>query len=178
MDVHLYHVIPFVKEAPKTSAPPMVVFFGSGIYITPNIQYAAKYSMGHYTLHSSTHLNEYTILLCVVVVGLTYPISRKTDYTYPDCYDTYSVSRFHFAHPIPEEAVVKAKEGDFSLVTVAMKKRHDKALEAGFDSHFVCVSPRKKYQAVQVGSEENLFELVVKEEAQVLPLAVVYVKKT
>ena len=50
--------------------------------------------------------------------------------------------------------------------------RLDKALKAGFDAHFVQISP-PSYLATLNG---DYSELVVKEEHQVLPVAIVYFK--
>ena len=41
------------------------------------------------------------VLLCMVLLGNTYPITRKTDYPYPDIMAKDSVSTFHYLHPIP-----------------------------------------------------------------------------
>jgi len=69
-----------------------------------------------------------------------------------------------------------ARAGDVTQLQADLRKRRDKALRPGFDSHFACVSMKSKYQAVGV-EDEDFDELVVKEEAQVLPVAVVYFEK-
>jgi len=140
-------------------------YFGGGIYLTPDLNYAALYANNPNT--------EYNILLCQVVVGLTYPVSRATDYEENDPSKPWSISKFHSAYPIPEEAITRSLEGDGTELREALKKRYDKALLAGFDSHFICVSSNAGYQAVKLEDVE-FFELVVKEEAQVLPFAVLY----
>jgi len=125
-------------------------FFGSGIYLTSYCEYALRYSTG--TFNGGQNPNgEYVVLLCLATVGLTYVISRKTDYP-----NNSSLSKFHYKYPNGE--------------------RNDKALEAGFDSHYVCVSRQNGYQAVRA-EDADYDELVLKEEAQVLPLAIVYFKK-
>jgi len=62
---------------------------------------------------------------------------------------------------------------DSSLLKQALLKRMDKALMSGFDSHFIAVSSGQFYQAVPIRDADN-YELVVKEEAQVLPIGILY----
>jgi len=152
-------------------------FFGGGIYLTPDCEYAADYSTGSLSLTPVTpnERGEFTILLCLTVVGLTYPISRKTDYDFPDEFQPWSICKYHCSYPISAEAIQKAKNNDTSLINKALQIRNDKTLFSGFDSHFVCVARRFNYQAARV-EDEDFSELVVKEEGQVLPLAVVYFK--
>jgi len=84
-------------------------YFGSGIYLTSYYDYALKYS----TINPKV---EFTMLLCLVVVGLTYPISRNTDYAYPDDLNLnkpWDISNFHYWHPIPTQVIEEAQQGNF-----------------------------------------------------------------
>lgn len=121
-------------------------FFGRGIYCTPEPEYAAYYS----TLGDPVD-GEYVMLLNVVVVALTYIISRKTDYVDASGKPTH-FSRFH-----GQEA------GGMALAC------------NGFDSHFAAVSKRQMYQADD--KHPQFHELVLKEESQVLPFCRVYFRK-
>ena len=126
-------------------------FFGRGVYCTPEADYAAYYA----TMHDPVD-GEYVMLLNVVVVGVTYVISRKTDYRDPTGAPT-QFSRFYF----------QQKERKF---TGGM------ALESnGYDSHFVAVSKRMFYQADD--EHPQFHELVLKEESQVMPFCRVFFRK-
>jgi len=117
-------------------------FFGSGVYVTSYCKYALDYSKNDKQTGNSV------VLLCLVTVGLTYPISRKTDYD-----PNSTISKFHYMYP--------------------NQVRNDKALMPGYDSHYICISKRTGYQSVTV-DDADYDELVLKEETQILPLAIVY----
>merc|ERR1712150_143067 len=106
----------------------------------------------------------------MVVVCNTYPISRKTDYPFPNIFDRGSYSHFHYLHPVPYDV----ENGKFELDKAV---RTDKGLFRGFDSHFVRISREAHYQAVDSRSQADYDEIVVKAEEQVLPIAVVYFRK-
>ena len=67
-------------------------------------------------------------------------------------------------HPVPYDPVAK---------TYSRAVKADKGLEAGFDSHYISISESKRNHAVD-SSDYDFDELVLKEAAQVLPIAVVY----
>jgi len=140
-------------------------YFGSGIYLTPDCEYAANWYSAHYPPNKK---GEMTLLLCLVVVGLTYPISRATDYIYAEEPKWWNICKYHSAFPISAEMIEKNN-------MEALNNRNDKALKNGFDSHFICVSENNGFQAVNVDGRK-FSELVVKEETQVLPLGIVYFK--
>ena len=71
-------------------------------------------------------------------------------------------------HPVPYDPATEIFDTD-----AAKKSRSDKGLKAGFDSHFISVSKSKRYHAMD-SSDYDFDELVLKEAAQVLPIAVVY----
>ena len=85
----------------------------------------------------------------MVLVGNTYPISRKTDYEFPDKFVPGSVSKFHCAHPVPYDPTT----GQFDMIA-GNKTRSDKGLKAGFDSHFISISTSLKY-AFEVLSDHS-----------------------
>jgi hypothetical protein len=142
-------------------------YFGSGPYLTPQAGYAAQYATGELTgaALEPNEGGEFVMLLCVVVLGNVYPLSREADYDRPDDFGRRSVSKFHCAHPVPGVG----PDADLA-------KRDDKALKPGFDGHFVSISVNRNYQATPLGEDIDFDELVVKEDAQVLPLCKVYFK--
>ena len=105
----------------------------TGIYVTPHSQYAATYSQ-------NPRGGQWPMVLCLVVVGSVYPVSRKSDYAYPSIYNASSVSKFHFYHPIPFD-------DERAQFTNERRVRVDKGMQAGYDCHFVSVSKKIKYQA-------------------------------
>ena len=139
-------------------------FFGAGIYSTPHAEYACTYC-------SPNTAGDRTVLLQLVLTGNTYPISRQTDYEHPDKIIGGSVSCFHFQHPVPYDP----ETGKFDTRTANLHKS-DKGMKAGFDSHFVSVSKKMQYQATDSAVGYDYDEIVVKEAAQVLPLAIVKFK--
>jgi hypothetical protein len=148
-------------------------YFGSGVYLTPQAAYACDYASGANVdggPYPSNERGEWVLLLCAVVVGNVYPISRRTDYDRPNDRSNLSVSDFHCAHPVATAA--------------DLKKRDDKALKSGFDAHWIAIDRRdlKGQCAVPSAAPDGAVrpeadELVVKEEAQVLPLLKVYFTK-
>lgn len=141
-------------------------FFGAGIYLTPHAEYACGYSVGG---KSADKDGTFPVLLCVVAVGNTYPVTRSADYPQASILEKESVSIFHYLHPIPF---------DFESKTYDLKSagRSDKGLKAGFDSHYISVKASADYQAVDT-DDYDYDEIVVKSEHQVLPIAVAYFRK-
>lgn len=137
-------------------------FFGAGIYATPHAAYAATYCVPDKD-------GVKTVLLCVCHVGNTYPISRRTDYPHPDKFQGGSVSCFHFQHPVPYDEAT----GQFDTRAANLLKS-DKGMKAGFDSHYISISEKEGYQAVDSAAEYDFDEVVLKEASQVLPIAAVY----
>ena len=110
------------------------------------------------------------MVLCIVVVANTYPVSRRSDYVHPHLQIPGSVSVFHYNHPIPFDPQTQTFNS-------RQAQRSDKGLMAGFDSHFVSVSQKNQMQAVDT-RDYDFDEVVVKEKQQVLPIAVVYFSKS
>ena len=108
-------------------------WFGAGAYLTPEAEYAAKYATGEILPNGQPYdaNKTYCIILCAALVGLTYPITRTTDYI-TDTTNQNDISVFHYAYPAP--------------IAGHLDKRTDKALKAGFDSHFIAVRVDKGYQ--------------------------------
>ena len=125
-------------------------FFGRGVYCTPEAEYAAYYS----TMKDPIN-GEYVILLNAVVVGMTYVLSRKTDYRNSKGEPT-RFSRFHF------------QQDGCSSGGMALESK-------GYDSHFVAVSKHRNYQADD--DHPQFHELVLKEESQVMPFCRVFFRK-
>ena len=121
-------------------------FFGKGIYLTPQAEYAAFFANRERQLQSG---QTYTLLLCAVCIANAYPVTRSADYA-----QGAPFSKFHYDH------------GDAGT---------PKALKSGFDAHFVAVSKDRGYQATTAG-DADYDELVVASEEQVLPFAKVTVR--
>ena len=133
----------------------------SHIHLTAG--YAANYAL------PDPKTGDRVVLLCLVLAGNTYPVSRRTDYRYPDNFQGGSVSCFHYQHPVPYDEVTNS----FDMRAAELQKA-DKGLKAGFDSHFVSVSVKDRYHAVDPPTNYDYDEIVLKEAAQVLPIAVVH----
>ena len=71
-------------------------------------------------------------------------------------------------HPVPYDPVANIFD-----TNAANRSKSDKGLKAGFDSHYISISKSKHYHAVD-SLDYDFDELVLKEAAQVLPIAVVY----
>ena len=71
-------------------------------------------------------------------------------------------------HPVPYDPVTKTFDTDS-----ADRSKSDKGLKAGFDSHYISISESEGFQAVD-SPNYDYDELVLKDAAQVLPIAVVY----
>jgi hypothetical protein len=122
-------------------------YFGKGVYLTPQAEYAAFYANGQ---RPPKRGQTYTLLLCAVCLGNTYPVTRRVDY------DTgASISVFHYNH---------GKNGTA------------KALKGGFDAHAVAVSTTEEWQAASAVDAADYDELVVGSEEQILPFAKVTVR--
>jgi len=134
-------------------------YFGAGIYTTLQAQYAAGYATGLLLPDGQVVMPNpdgcYTVLLCLAAVSNVYPITRANDYP-PDS----RVSVFHCN--FSEDSAVP------------IDARRDKALKPGFDAHVVAISESSKYQAAMEGDRAVWDELVVDQERQLLPIAIVY----
>ena len=95
------------------------------------------------------------MVLCAAVVALTYPVTRKKDYI-KNSRNSCDISRFHCGYP----ALTEQEE---------TRNREDKALQTGFDSHFVAVRVDKGYQAAAKGEVADYHELVLA-GVHILPL--------
>jgi serine/threonine protein kinase len=65
-------------------------FFGKGVYLTPEAEYAAFYANGQKT---PTRGATYTLLLCAVCLANPYPLTRAVDY---EASTSPPISRFHY----------------------------------------------------------------------------------
>jgi hypothetical protein len=127
-------------------------WFGAGVYVTGEAEYAAGYSDGSIsgTPNAPNEQGEYVMLLCQAVVSMTYPVSRETDHDSGE-----DLSHFHCNYPRGQA-------------------RRDKALKGGFDSHFVQVSRADGFHAAKDLNRFDFSELVVKNDAQIIPVCLVY----
>lgn len=132
-------------------------FFGKGVYLTPEAEYAAFYANKQ---RQPTAGETYTLILCAACFANAYPVTRGADYARDDANDDIDSCKFSFkfgAHHMP------------------------KALKQGHDAHFIPISVAadtngKPYQAAEEAADIDYHELVVGEESQVLPFAKVLIR--
>ncbi|EGD78403.1 hypothetical protein PTSG_09099 [Salpingoeca rosetta] len=137
------------------SSPEDPGFFGAGIYLTPQANYAAGYSTrlltGHWRAPNTD--GEHLMLLCAVSVGLAYPVTRRADYTgkMPPLWDATN------------------------NMLIPTCDFFGKPLHRGCDTHYAQVTKSMHYQATPTPGTLGFEEYVVSQEAQVLPFAKVFV---
>ena len=101
---------------------------------------------------------------------MTYPITRQDDYgEHPNAKN--AVSKFHFQYPLAYDRATNTY-----TERPPNDDRVDKAIKGGYDSHFVVVRKKTCFQAVNDPTAYDLFELVLKEPRQILPVCRVYFK--
>jgi len=127
-------------------------FFGTGICVTPQANYAIAYS----PKPAPNSDGEYCLLLCWVVTSNIYPVSRDTDYD-----SSSSPSQF-----FDEKRGIALKSGFDSHCACVDPKRHYQAAK------FV-----ESQNAFDRDSKDLVDEIILKESAQALPYCVVYYKK-
>ena len=125
-------------------------YFGSGVYMTTSAQYAAGYAtrVVHDDWREPNANGEHVMLLCAVCIGLAYPISRATDYVQVQLNDT----------------------------TQELCRYAGASLVRQCDTHYIHISSKDRFHAPANHRQYNFDELVVAQEAQVLPIAKVYFK--
>jgi hypothetical protein len=124
-------------------------YFGSGVYVTPNAEYAARYACGDFSPDPSTapqphkdHPTWHAVLLCSVAVGLAYPVTRTVDYA-------------------------------GGRTTCALRGQ---PIRAPFDATITPVHSRFQFECCDAVLAEYM-ELCVSQNAAVLPLAVLWVER-
>jgi hypothetical protein len=135
-------------------------FFGRGIYVTPHIEYAARYASGEFFAvepSSSAHpwmaANSFPVIVCASFVSLAYPLTRDADYnSLPGIGPGYS---------------------DF----FAKKGEPARSLKVGSDAHIIAVAGGKGYQACPP-EYADYYEIVHAHEEMVLPMGVLWVRPT
>lgn len=131
-------------------------FFARGSYLTRQASYAASYASGDLAEgpNPTNEHGQWVVMLCIIVTGNTYPITRRTDYDDPDNYEEESICRFHHQWPMK------------------LGVRSDKAILSGFDCHYIPVSSMDPvgFECAPGLEFADAEEFVMKEESQVLPL--------
>jgi hypothetical protein len=133
-----------------TSALDAGYFGAPGLYTTFNVEYAVRYAFGDYDKTNPRPPATdglYPVIMFAGAVSMAYPITPAEDY----------------------EVDETGKRAPFS-------KYFGKPLKRGFDCHVACVSDANEGQAVN--SEECQYvEIVMDQEAQLVPLAVLWFRK-
>jgi hypothetical protein len=132
-------------------------FLGKGVYLTPEAEYAAFYANEQAQPMAG---ETYTLVLCAACFANAYPVTRGVDYARDDANGDIDACKFSFnfgAHDTP------------------------KALKPGHDAHFIAISVAadtngKPYQVAKEVSSIDCHELVIGEESQVLPFAMVRIR--
>jgi hypothetical protein len=119
-------------------------YFGSGLYTALEAAYACKYASGYPNVVQKNDRGCWAVLLCMGVLGNTYPITA--------CSDDYS-------GPLPP---VSARQGTYFAAPMKTK----------CDTHVVGVKG-PAYLPPLLPSEADYHELVFEDHSQLLPLAVV-----
>ena len=123
-------------------------FFGNGIYVTPNAEYACGYASGKLTPssppepHSADHPDWFSVVLSAAVVSLVYPVTRQKDY-------------------LPG----KNKSTWFGM-----------PLNSGYDAHFALVEKANGFQATDPANAQY-GELCLSQCAALSPLAILWVSR-
>ena len=125
-------------------------FFGSGIYFTPEAEYAAFYAGGQKDLVPG---KLYTLLLCAVAVANPYPLTWAVDYN-----EGSKMSNFDFRN----------LSGPPS----------SKGLKREYDAHLMRVASEENYHVPQKLTKADVHEMVVNQESHVLPFVKVVLKRT
>ena len=124
-------------------------YFGHGIYVTPNAEYACQYAKG---VHGGAvephpeHPDWFAVLLCTAAVGLVYPVTRQIDYQPP------------------------SPSGHSNLFGKPLKPR--------YDAHFALVHHTNGYEAAELPVFAQYGELCVSQYAALLPHAILWVSPT
>ena len=123
-------------------------YFGAGIYFSPQPEYAAAYP-AEVLDGNTTGVCEAALLLCAVSVGSVYPVTWKDDYNSKTT-DTEKDKSKYFGKP----------------------------LHSGCDAHHALVDRTVGFQAAKVDTplQHHFEEVVVSQDAQVLPVAKVVVR--
>jgi hypothetical protein len=165
-------------------------YFGAGPYVALQSEYAAGYATRTWNLpvmgvqQGRVADQEYAMVLCLVGVGNVYPGTRKADYVESG----KSVFQFELVFDAHGKPVWELDSSGQPLLDVdgkRVQKRKDQALKAGFDAHVITVSQRTAWLATDLRQDMDFAsqdpaqladEIVLKDEVQVLPVAVVYVR--
>lgn len=120
-------------------------YFGAGDYVALDARlaaaYATKVAIGD--VQEPTPGTIYTVLLCAVVTGLAYPVTRTVDYAAGGYKSNF------FGKPLRRNGGVVC------------------------DTHIAGTARATRFQAPEIGMPHDFIEVVVEESSQVLPLAIV-----
>jgi hypothetical protein len=124
-------------------------FFGSGVYTTPNIEYAARYAVGQFDPPEAPVRTRrpdgcVPVVMFCVAVGVAYPITPSADYK-------------------------TRTDGHCDFFGAPLKK--------GFDSHVTCVSETVGFESVHRNLMQYL-EVVVDQENQAHPMATLWIRES
>jgi hypothetical protein len=127
-------------------------YFGRGIYLTLNIEYAARYARGEFdnpaTRRPASVDGRFPVIMFAASVSMAYPITREVDY------------------------------GHVRLPTDPLRcsDYYGRPLKQGFDCHVVCVNQSSNFQAVS-REQCQYVEVVIEQESQLLPIAVLWLER-
>ena len=138
------------------------LLYGSGIYLTPQPEYAAGYASGVIKSPSQhEEASEFVLLLCAVCVGSAYPITRAADYRVSVPCDRHN------------------GQGDVHCKQCKTFCAFQNCfLHPGCDAHHVLMDIHTGWHAAKATAPlcHHFEEVVVAHDSQVLPIAKVTVK--
>jgi archaellum component FlaC len=133
-------------------------FFGRGIYVTPHIEYAARYASGEFfaidppsSAQPWMPADSLPVIVCASFVSLAYPVTRDADYN-----NLQGIGHNH--------SDFFAKQGEPA-----------RSLKVGCDAHVVSVAGNDGFQACPPKYAEY-YELVHAHDELVLPMGVLWVR--
>lgn len=133
-------------------------YFGSGLYLTPQARYAASYPAELY-VETRNERGELALVRFnrVVFLLMIWMLLQ-----------VMAVTVVGHAYPL-----TRAKDYDEKDQS-GHSMYYGKAMDGFFDAHFIRVDPDQGYEAASNVSKSHLFEVVLKDSAQVLPRYVIF----
>ena len=132
-------------------------YFGSGVYTTPNAEYACKYSATVMNGKKARGApNSCPVILSIAAVDRVYPVTRSVDYT-----SSGSVG-----------------EGDAPPSVLQHSVLFGQPLKDGSTAHFAVISPKLTNFEACVPCYADYAELCSSHDATLCPIAVLWVKRS
>lgn len=122
-------------------------YIGSGRYVTTDAEYACMYASDYPNLQPKNSQGHWCVLLCLVVIGVTYPVTPTND---------------DFTRLAPDGTVIKPGDCRF----------FGQSIEWQYDSNIARVGGPNYLVSSVASGQYN--EIVVDQDAQILPVAIAW----